>query len=1136
MKQNKLLTKQLLKYLPSVAAEPGDLAEFLEAINMSYDAYDRDIELLNHAFRLSEDEYLDINMKLQEEINVKKISIGRLKNSVRAVSGLSASVKQEQSDDELLDIVNYLDSQIEKRKQAEQVYTSLIKNLQSGILLEDEKMNIVFTNQLFCDMFSIPMSSEELPGTDWNQTAEHAKQFFKDEEGFLQRTACILEKKEIVSGEILVLKDGRTFQREYIPLFNNSEYKGHLWKYADITEKIASEEKLQNSEARFRLTLKKLGDNVWEHDFLTGESYFSNTDYGLLGYNGEETLDYAALWWNSIYPEDLHKLRESDENYKNGRTDHHSLEYRILHKDGLIKWVLDKGVVTDKTPEGLPLKIIGTHTDITAIKEIQNALKESEQQFKSLSENIPGIIFSYSFEKNGSHGFRYLSPAIEKILGITASEFSNPEKFVHPEDLLSLFSTINAASNSKRPFTFEGRLIIPGKGTFWISAVSSFSFVRGDGARIYTGLITNITQRKMIEEAQRIREEKYRNIAANMRLGLLEVDNNNIVTLANQSFCEMSGYTLSELMGKDAGIFLQQTVQSHSPDTGQNRPKTGQSEAYEISLCNKNGEAKWWLVSTAPHYNDVGVLIGSINIHLDITNQKKLERDLIQAKLYAEKSAQAKELFLANMSHEIRTPMNAIMGMGQQLLKTGLDSRQSMYVSAINNSSEHLLVIINDILDISKIEAGKMNIEHIGFEFSAVIKSAVEVMVLKAEEKGLELGVVIDPSISKILIGDPYRLKQIILNHISNSIKFTERGSVMVHCRIANKSELAETISVTITDTGVGMDEDFLKDVFTKFSQEDNSIARKYGGTGLGMSISKKLLELMDGTIEVTSTKKIGTAITFTIPFLTGGENDIVIKEDNVVDTSILAGSRILVVEDNEMNRLVANTVLEQYDVLITEAENGMEALTMLGAQQFDLILMDVQMPVMNGIEATMRIRKEISTNIPIIALTANAIKGENEKCIAAGMNAYVTKPFEEESLIKTIGALLGKEIKIKATGKTSPALNDKLFDLDGLRKLSRGNEAFVRKMINIFIKSAPESVTEMKEAVEANDIGRIKSVAHRLKPSIDSLCISSMKTRIREIESFTGDHCSNGLKDLVEETDEIISTIVIEFRKQFAV
>lgn len=1135
MNWNKLLSKQVGKYIPEDMLVRPEFKAFMESVSSSYNAYERDIELLNHAFGISEEEYIEINRKLTEEIEVKKVSISRLKNSILAVSGNPGATKGTGTESDLLDIVNYLDNQIDKRRQAEQIYTSLIKNLQSGILLEDETRHIIITNQLFCEMFGIPAPADALTGVDCSNAAQQSKHLFVDEDAFVDRIQEILDNKQIVSGDKLELKDGRTFLREYIPLYIENVYKGHLWKYDDITEKIASERKLRESESRFRLTLGKLGDNVWEHDFETQKSYFSNTDIDLLGYEDTEAIDYSELWWNSIYPEDLWMVKESDERYMAGSSDHHSLEYRIVHKNGDIKWILDKGVVIRKDEKGRPLKIIGTHTDITSVKEIQIALKESEQRFKSLSENIPGVLFSYTFDKNGQHGFRYISPAIDKVLGVSSAAFMQPDKYIHAEDLPALAKKIKAAGQVNGPFNIECRMVLPKKGLMWVEIASSFSFQREDGVRVYTGILTDITQRKMIEETLRIREEKYRNITANMRLGLLEVDNEETISFANQSFCDMSGYTLDELIGRNASQLLLNGEAEEVIKEKNELRRQGQSDAYELCLRNKNGEQKWWLISGAPHYNDKNELIGSIGIHLDITNQKKLELELTEAKLQAERSAQAKELFLANMSHEIRTPMNAIIGMGQQLQKTVLTNRQSLFLDAINNSADHLLVIINDILDISKIEAGRLNLENIGFNISALVKSAVQAMQLKAEEKGLQLEIGLDERIHPVLMGDPYRIKQVLLNLVSNAIKFTEKGSVRIECTLVQEEGDRQFVGMSITDTGIGMDESFTSMLFTKFSQEDTSIARKYGGTGLGMSISKKLLEMMDGSIAVKSKKNEGTCISFKLPLLKGEAADLAEKEELEIDTAILKGSRILLVEDNEMNRLVATTVLEHYGVVFREAVNGQEAIDILREETFDLVLMDVQMPVMNGIEATGHIRAEISKDIPIIALTANAIKGENDKCLQAGMNAYVTKPFEEEVLIKTIAGLLGKEICLKRVEKAAGGDQGELFDLEGLRKLSRGNDAFVAKMVGIFVKAAPASVYEMKSALEGNDLARVRAVAHRLKPSIDNLCISSMTGRIREIEGFPEQAPVSQLKGLLEEADEILSSVVVEFRKQFA-
>jgi len=646
-----------------------------------------------------------------------------------------------------------------------------------------------------------------------------------------------------------------------------------------------------------------------------------------------------------------------------------------------------------------------------------------------------------------------------------------------------------------------------------------------------------IDKRVQAEHMLRIREEKYRNIAANMRLGLLEVDNNDHISFVNQSFCDMSGYTVEELMGAEASTLFAKDEQVAILRQKTDLRRNGHSDAYELKVYNKKGEPKWWLISGAPHYNDKGDLIGSIGIHLDITGQKRLEHDLKEAKLQAEKSAEAKELFLANMSHEIRTPMNAIMGMSQQLYKTTLTSRQSTFLHAILHSAEHLLVIINDILDISKIEAGKLNLEAIGFSMQESVQGALEVMQHKAEEKGLVLKAVIDEAVNEVLIGDPHRFKQVLLNMISNSIKFTEKGSVTIGCSVLATAAGRQTIQIAVTDTGIGMDEAYLGQLFNKFSQEDDSVARKYGGTGLGMSICKKLIELMDGRIEVSSKKNEGTAITFILPFQTGNQSDLPAKEEMVFNSSLLAGCRILLVEDNEMNRLVATTTLEHYSVELQEAVNGEEAIRMLKNAHFDLVLMDVQMPVMNGIEATHAIRRDISATIPIIALTANAIKGESDKCIAAGMNAYISKPFQEQVLVRTICSLLGKETGAEIPEKPAPTSAEALFDLEQLRQISHGDEKFIAKMVAMFVQTAPASIAAMKSALQTNDFAKVKSIAHGLKPSIDSFGIVSMKTRIRDIESFPFETNALGqLHQLIDESNSIISNVIVSFQKQFAV
>ncbi|MES2455879.1 MAG: ATP-binding protein [Bacteroidota bacterium] len=537
--------------------------------------------------------------------------------------------------------------------------------------------------------------------------------------------------------------------------------------------------------------------------------------------------------------------------------------------------------------------------------------------------------------------------------------------------------------------------------------IEGFAMKNDDLLEIVDLLNTQISKRKRFEIKLKASEEKYRNILANMNLGLLEVDNDDVIKFANQSFCDMSGYGLQEIMGRNATELFPQEESKAILSDKNNLRKSGVSDAYEVKVTNKKGDLKWWLISGAPRYDDSGKLMGSIGIHLDITDRKTLELELDKARLIAEQSVRMKEAFLANMSHEIRTPMNAIIGMGRQLGKTELQPEQKFFLHTINTAADHLLVVINDILDISKISAGKLELEQIGFQPKELLQHVGRVMQLRTEEKGLELQINLDVQIADVLIGDSHRINQILLNLISNAVKFTEKGGVAISAKLKETTVEGQLIEFNIKDTGIGMSEDFLTHIFDKFSQEELNTARNYGGTGLGMAITKELVELMRGQISISSKRGIGTEVSVMLPFKTGSPKDLPGIKKNLLNSRLLQGVRILLAEDNAMNRLVAITVLKQYGIKITIAKNGAEAVSLLESEQFDLILMDMQMPVMNGLEATRVIRNELKLSIPIVALTANAIKGESDQCLAAGMNAFVSKPFEENDLINAIASLL---------------------------------------------------------------------------------------------------------------------------------
>ncbi|WP_231491346.1 PAS domain S-box protein [Pedobacter sp. Leaf170] len=903
----------------------------------------------------------------------------------------------------------------------------------------------------------------------------------------------------------------------------------------DITVEKDAQENLKESENRFRLALEKIG-NVWEHDFITGKTFFSKTNNDFWGYTNNELEEGESNWWDRVHKDDFHLLVENFKKYRRGRIDAHNEEYRILHKNGEIKWVLDRGVVIEKDENGRPLRVVGTHTDITPIKRTEQELEQRVKQFKSLSENIPGVIYEYEYREDGTDGLRYISPAIERVFGITADDFWN-HKYITPKDQDRINTKQQHSRNTLEPFYDETEITIPGSNPRWYAVHSSYSYTDPDnGAKVFTGFMSDITERKGVEESLRINEEKYRSILANMKLGLLEIDNDGHITYANNSFCYMSGYAMPELIGKSAeDLFLPEGKSESEKDKWRSIEK-GLADAYEIETVDKQGNKKWWLSSGAPRYNDKAELAGSIGIHLDITDKKNQELELVDARVEAEQSAQSKETFLANMSHEIRTPMNAIMSMANQLAKTNLEPQQEFYLETIHTASKNLLVIINDVLDLSKIDAGKLSLENIGFNLIDVLHNAMQVITHKGEEKGLDLNNYhFDGSIAKVLIGDPYRLNQVLLNLMTNAVKFTEKGSVDLICRVIADKPNSQVIHVSVVDTGIGMEASFVKHLFEKFSQEYESVSRKYGGTGLGMSICKELIEQMGGEIFVDSVKGVGTTISFVIEFPKGKSDDVPEKAETTFSEDFLLGRKVLVTDDNDLNRLVASILLLDYGATVMVAENGEIALDMIEKETFDVILMDIQMPVMNGYDTTRKIRK-MGNNIPIIALTASAIKGEKEKCLSMGMNDYITKPINEEDFLKTIDKWIKQDDgNVSNLEIMEEEPETALYDLSTLRQISKGREAFVKKMVDMFCEQTPLSVKEMIDAYHDNDFQQMGAIAHKIKPSIDNLNISSLQKVIRDIETIGKEGLDgSSLPEALKKTELTIDKVTAKLKEEF--
>ena len=477
--------------------------------------------------------------------------------------------------------------------------------------------------------------------------------------------------------------------------------------------------------------------------------------------------------------------------------------------------------------------------------------------------------------------------------------------------------------------------------------------------------------------------------------------------------------------------------------------------------------------------------------------------DALRDKREALSEALSRSRFLAKMSHEIRTPMNGIMGITKLLSKTILDEKQKNYIRAIENSSETLLTVINEILDISKIQSGKLVVENKPFEFKEFLSSVINVFEGKAKENGIDL--IKDYNMTDlptVILGDSFRLNQILYNLISNAIKFTKVGYVKLSVKKKIFKESKCTIEFTVSDTGIGISRDKQAYIFNEFTQANEDTTRKFGGTGLGLSIVKKLIEIQSGSIRVKSKEDVGSSFIVNLKFGIGKESDLLIdnKESEAYDFS---GVDVLLVEDNDVNKLVARELLESKKCKVTVVSNGKEAFDILNKTKFHLVLMDMQMPVMDGYTAIRNIRncKEISSALPIIALTAHTSQSIKDKCFKVGASEYLQKPYSASSLYDIISKLLSKNFTTRKEFLVVDEIKDKV-DFDILLNHVDGNLELANKLLNKIKVETLKDVIFFKEAVAIKNLADICQLIHKIKPSIKMLGGNSLYIEMECIES----------------------------------
>ena len=637
--------------------------------------------------------------------------------------------------------------------------------------------------------------------------------------------------------------------------------------------------------------------------------------------------------------------------------------------------------------------------------------------------------------------------------------------------------------------------------------------------------------------------------------GIFQISIDGHFIRANKSLSKILGYSSpEELLSPDNAIVNKYYANTSDRINLVTRLKEkGYLSGEETLFKRKDGSLFWGSESVRAVQDKTGILLYYEGSLIDITERKEkenAERERDKAKA----ETQAKSAFLANMSHEIRTPMNAIIGLSGLALRTELTIKQKDYLNKIETSAQALLSIINDILDYSKIEAGKMDMESVEFDLEDVLKNMSNLIAIKAEEKGLEMLFSVDKDIPYNLVGDPLRLGQVLTNLSSNAVKFTEKGHIVIKIEKAVDNTTSSpndiVLNFSVQDTGIGMTPEQISKLFISFSQADSSMTRKYGGTGLGLTISKCLVEMMGGEIKVTSEYGKGSRFSFTAKFGLGAEKKektFICSEEfkgipkNIEGMDAIRGAKILLAEDNEINQQVARELLEIADFYVTVAKNGRESIDLLinsdPDNPYDVVLMDLQMPEMDGYEATCYIRQELKQkDLPIIALTAHAMTSEQEKCIQNGMNDYVTKPINAKELYESLIRWI-KPGNRKIPERNRPCeendsyviLPENLPEIDIQKGIARvgGRKSFYLGLLKALPTKYATIVEDIQRALDKNDFIFIQRTAHTMKGVAGNLGAENLQMISKDLEIAAKEKNNDELPRLVNNLESVLTKVL---------
>jgi PAS domain S-box-containing protein len=855
----------------------------------------------------------------------------------------------------------------------------------------------------------------------------------------------------------------------------------------DISERRRAEEILRESEANYRAIFKASRDALLIADAQTGMLVDANpAALALLGRSLEEIC--------SLHQTEVHCLEDVSAGgaaFRRYRYESGATEHVVLRGDGR-RVPVEIAASPMRDARGREL-ILGIFRDLTERRRAEEAMRESEERFRVMADGCPTVLWV----TNAEGGIQFINQAFRTFCGTTYEQVEGDkwQMMLHPDDALEYTGAFHRAVRDHTPFRAEVRSRRADGEWRWFDSYAEPRFSAAGEFLGHVGLSPDITERKQMEMSIQRSEEKFRQLAENIReVFWMMPPSGDEVLYVSPAYEQVWGRTRESLYQNPTS--WQEAV--HPDDREQARllfARRLQGEVIESKyrIRTPDGLEKWIRSRAFPIRDQSGLLTRVVGIAEEITERKRYEEELIQARQGAEAANRAKSCFLANMSHEIRTPMNGVIGMLQLLATTDLTPEQARYARVAQSSGRTLLALIDDILDLSKIEARKVVLETVTFNLRETMNEVVQLLRVQANAKGLSLHPIVSPEIPPLLRGDPHRLRQVMTNLCGNAIKFTQQGVVIIEAALEGRNDRTATVRFAVTDTGIGIGMEHAAKLFTPFTQADASTTRKYGGTGLGLAICKQLAELMGGAIGVDSQEGQGSTFWFTACFglaLPSPQQPVCDRQDGrfaapINTVRVVCDARILVVEDNATNREVALAQLRMLGYRASAVNNGAEAVEAVQQESHDLVLMDCEMPVMDGFEATRRIRKSMGSAIPIVALTADAMAGDRQRCLNEGMNDYIAKPVE----LGALEEVLARWLPLPRVADTTPTaglptadrtLNT--FDAEALLRRLMGDRKMAGIVLKGFLQDVPSQLNHLSTRLAEADAPGVRMQAHALR------------------------------------------------------